>query len=257
MPPLVLATRPQPAADALVARLEGLGYRALAAPMLHIERMGRLEPQDLAGIAALAFTSAAAARAVVQDLGVEAIANLTIPAYCVGAATAKAARAAGFATVVSADGDGAALEAAIAATCPLGPVLHLRGEDLAHDLAAGLRARGFSADERLLYRAAPAKKLPAPAAAALVESEVDAALFLSARTAEAFLRLASPESAGRAIFISERAASVWPKPQSGQEPSANMASARRGLHTVAPMPTLQSVLEALHHVKPISGSETR
>ncbi|MBX2854491.1 MAG: uroporphyrinogen-III synthase, partial [Rhodobacteraceae bacterium] len=145
MPPLVLATRPQPAADALVVRLKGLVYQALAAPTLEIERLSHLSLRDLTESAALALTSAAGARAVEQDLGRNAISGLHMPVFCVGAATAMAAKAAGFGDVISADGDGEALEAEIVAARPRGPVMHLRGEDLAHDLAAGLRAQGVAA----------------------------------------------------------------------------------------------------------------
>ena len=254
MPPLVLVTRPQPAADALVGRLEQLGYRALAAPMTEIERVGSLTAPDLANSTAIALTSAAAARALADDLQPAGIIALTATVFCVGEATAKAARKAGLSDVVIAGGDGAALEAAIVQARPAGGVIHLRGEDLAHDLAAGLRAHGIAAQEKVLYRAAPASGFSEMVNSALLEHQVDVTLFFSARAASVFLGLFSPESAGKPIFISERAAAAWPLARSCVDSPPRGTGQRWGLHTVASRPTLEAVLDTLHQVAPISAA---
>ena len=114
-----------------------------------------------------------------------------LPLLAVGNASAGLARAAGFALVLSADGDAEALAAMVGRHCdPAGPALLLaagRGQSLA--LAASLRARGFRVIRRATYAAVPARALPDAAATALREGRLRAALFFSAETARQFVRL--------------------------------------------------------------------
>ena len=183
----LVVTRAEPDASRTAGRIRARGGVALVAPMLIVE--------PIAGASitcdetqALIFTSAAGVRAFAALGGAS-----TRPALCVGEATAEAARQAGFTDVQSADGDGAALAAFIAATCDpaAGPLLHICGEHLAFDLAAALAPHGFSVERRVLYRARTADALPAALIAALSAAppNLDAVLFHSARGAAAFRAL--------------------------------------------------------------------
>ncbi len=153
--PLIL-TRPQAQSEAfaraLAERLPGR-FETIIAPLIAITPLAT--PLDLAGIQGLVFTSAN---------GVEQFAARTddraLPAFCVGAMTADAARRAGF-TAACADGDVAALAAlVIAGFRPgAGDFLHLRGRHAAGDLVGRLAAAGVPARAAELY-----DQLPCPLA---------------------------------------------------------------------------------------------
>lgn len=175
----MLVTRPEPGASETAARLAARGYRPVLAPALV------LTPRPLARIPraqALLLASRAAARAVPR---------LDLPVLAVGEATAEAARARGFAEVLAAGGDAAALaELAAARLDPRGPPLLLAvGEGYSQALAAGLRARGFRVIRRIAYAATPARSLPEEARTAIAASETPHALFFSPRSAACSLQL--------------------------------------------------------------------
>jgi uroporphyrinogen-III synthase len=181
----VLITRPEEDAAPLAEALAARGHRVLIEPLLRIERAD--PPPALDGAAqALLFTSAN---------GVRAFAALSsdrrTPACCVGDATARAARDAGFATVLSAGGDVASLAALAAARLrpENGPLLHVAGSVVAGDLAGALEAVGFTVRRAVAYRAETAAALTPPTRAALAAGEVDAVLLFSPRTARTFARL--------------------------------------------------------------------
>ncbi|HET6969964.1 MAG TPA: uroporphyrinogen-III synthase, partial [Phenylobacterium sp.] len=96
-------TRAQPGADATAERVRAMGHDAVVAPLLAVRPLLDV-PVDLRGVAALAFTSANGVRAFADVSGER---NLKV--FALGAATAQAARAAGFKSVLSADGDVEAL----------------------------------------------------------------------------------------------------------------------------------------------------
>lgn len=199
--PTVLLTRPREQSQALAKALAAEGWRCLIWPLLEIDDSG--PPPDLAGVQAALFSSANAAR----RLG-----PTGVPVLCVGSATARAATEAGARTVVSADGDAAALaELAAARLDPRdGPVLFARGAEVAGDLAGALRARGFDLREQIVYAARPTRKAPADVAAALAGGAVAAAAFYSPRSALVFAGFARPWRAGlgrmTAVAISAAAA---------------------------------------------------
>ena len=183
----VLVTRAEPGASATAAKLAALGHQPLLAPMLTIETVAA--DASLAGVQAVLFTSSNGARAFAR-----ATRARELPVYCVGDATADAARAAGFASVFSADGDLNALVTLAAGSLRpnAGKLLHAAGADLAGDLAGALRMRGFDVDIRTYYRALTSPRLPDVVEKALSDSSsaIDAVLFHSARAAAAFVTLA-------------------------------------------------------------------
>jgi uroporphyrinogen-III synthase len=171
----VWVTRASPGAEATARRLSELGFVPHVAPLLRLEALAG-GPIDLTGVAALAFTSANGVAAFVARAE-----GRDLPVYTVGAATAAAARAAGFARVVSADGDVEALAPRIAADGRLaGVVLHPGAAEPAGDLVGDLTARGVAARGLVVYETRPAP--PGPDLAATLAG-ADAVLLHSPRAA--------------------------------------------------------------------------
>ena len=151
--PAVLITRPEPdgAAFAEALRRAAPGpWRAVLAPLA---RIVPLPPPALPEGVELILTSRNAVRALVAS-GIPPGA-LGRRAWCVGGATAGAAREAGLAPVPTDPdftGTADALVARIAAERPEAPLLHLRGEHARGEVAARLRAAGHDASEAVIYR---------------------------------------------------------------------------------------------------------
>jgi uroporphyrinogen-III synthase len=98
--------------------------------------------------------------------------------------------AAGFADVISADGNVSDLARLVAARMqPAAPLLYLAGEDRSGDLAGDLRTRGFAVETAIIYRAVAASNLPPEAADALAGG-IDGVLHFSRRSAEVFVEAA-------------------------------------------------------------------
>ncbi|AQS87152.1 uroporphyrinogen-III synthase [Neoasaia chiangmaiensis NBRC 101099] len=197
-------TRPEPGLSATLPRVESLGWRPIAAPMLLIRHCPlRL---DAHGFDHVLLGSGQAVPSLVGVVPFDA------SLLTVGAATAQRAREAGFQCVRSADGDAAALLTLLGSPTGGGsrvllPIARRQGAVLAQ----GARQQGWRVTRRVVYRAQAATKLPSPAARELATGTVDAVLLFSAATAVAFLRCVSklPESARspiRAIALSEQVA---------------------------------------------------
>ncbi|MGC9417513.1 MAG: uroporphyrinogen-III synthase [Rhodovulum sp.] len=144
--PLLLLTRPRLQSDRFARALSdrvGQAVAVLTAPVMEIELFDA--PIPLEGVGGLVFTSenGVAAYAGVSD-------NRTLPAYCVGDRTARAARAAGL-RARSARGTAVELIQDIAADPPGGRLLHLRGEHARGDVCGGLAAQGIDAADRVVY----------------------------------------------------------------------------------------------------------
>ena len=116
----LLVTRPQPGGDTTAARLRGLGHDVVMAPLLATEALA-WQPPDAAP-QAIVLTSAFAAR--LADAGI----YHALPVFAVGAATARAAVAAGFRDVRDGGGTVQALFDAAAAQ-GVTSMLHLAGVD--------------------------------------------------------------------------------------------------------------------------------
>ena len=162
----ILVTRPQPGAEATAARLRAAGHDVVVAPLLATMAVAWDRPATLPD--AVLLTSAAAVR-----LAGDVAALQRLPCFTLGAATAAAARAAGWADVRAGDGHVQAVIDRIAAM-GLGDVLHLAGADrTGMTVPDGLRIA-----TRIVYCAAaqPLPSLPA----------VDWVLLYSPRTAGLF-----------------------------------------------------------------------
>lgn len=174
--PRILVIRSEPGASETADRLSAAGYLPVVEPVFAVEPI----PADLPSFGALAFTSAN---------GVRIFATLTAareaPIFAVGARTAEAARAAGFTSVISANGDVSALASLIGRSLPPGAkILHAGNEESRGDLAGTLRRTGRQADFLAVYRAVPAPD-PGPILASHIAgaSTFDAVLVHSPRGA--------------------------------------------------------------------------
>jgi len=217
----VLVTRPEPDCERTAALLRSSGHEVLLLRLLRIETVK--DAKFGAGPwAATLFTSANAIRAIAAHHRFGEIAAL--PAYVVGQRTLAAAVAAGFAPVISADGDVNDLVRLIASKPPVGnlplkaprlrrnratssspwdeglaadqpqftppvklPLLYCAGEDRAGDLAGALQQLGFRVETVIAYRSAMETNLTPEVRSALEAGAIDAVLHYSARTAAAFV----------------------------------------------------------------------
>jgi len=175
---MILVTRPEPGASETAERLRVLGYEVIKAPFLAVERIAARLPR---AFQACLITSANACWALPAG----------VRTFAVGDATAAKARDQGAGPVCSANGDAAALAALAADNCDpkAGPLLLLAGEGQGLDLCKALHDRGFRMIRRVVYRAIPPKQFPTPAEKAIAAGDIDTALFFSAETARAFVRL--------------------------------------------------------------------
>ncbi|PYD62242.1 uroporphyrinogen III synthase [Novacetimonas maltaceti] len=185
------------------------GWCPVAAPMLDIVSCplahgGAVPPQ------AVVVTSSQAISAIARpDL-------VNIPCYAVGAATARRARAAGFAHVhVAPEGTAEGLgRMLLSSAAPSAGVLLLAmGQGYGMDLAHGLRGAGFRVRRRVVYRVTQRRRLQAGACDVLLQGHAGAVLFYSPRTVRAFMDALTPALRAalaqvRAIVISERTADM-------------------------------------------------
>lgn len=178
MPVTILITRPEPEAGRFAARLRtvcGPETELLCAPVMRIVWCGKLPP--LRGNEVLVFTS---------RHGVTGFCHQTttrdFTCYCVGEATAKAARTQGL-TAIACDGDAVALLARIAQDGATGPFLHPRGAHVAADVTGALQAAGHDATDAVVYDQQP-------------QDMGEAARRVLAGDAPVILPLMSPRSAG-------------------------------------------------------------
>ncbi len=182
----LLVTRPEPDNQRTATALRGLGHDVMLAPLLRIETVADADLGP-ASWAAVLLTSANGARAAASHLRHGELRAL--PVLAVGPGSAEAARATGFADVVSADGDGRDL-ARRAAQRFAGshlPLLYLAGADRARDLAGELSAHGLSVRTVVVYRAAEAAAFPPAVRTALEQGRIDGVLHFSRRSVDSFL----------------------------------------------------------------------
>jgi uroporphyrinogen-III synthase len=161
----LLVTRPLPGGEATAARLAAHGHDAIVAPLMAAEALPWQPPT--APPQAVMLTSAFAARLA------GAAAFHALPCFVVGAATAKAAKLAGFNDIRDGGGTARALLDTVAAA-GFTELLHLAGEDRTPVVIPA----GLAVYTRTVYRARllPLAALPA----------VDWVLLYSARSAGHF-----------------------------------------------------------------------
>jgi uroporphyrinogen-III synthase len=171
-------TRARPAADATAARLRQLRIEAVVEPLLEVRALADAD-LDLTGVSALAFTSANAVAAFAERSPVR---HLRV--FAVGDATAAAARAQRFASVLSAQGDVASLASALTARRRelTGVILYPAAAEPAQDLAGALEAVGLKVRQTALYETVTLQ--PSDAFAEQLP-QIDGVLVHSAKAAQA------------------------------------------------------------------------
>jgi len=181
----LLVTRPEPDGARTAASLRARSHTVVLAPLLRIELLDFELPDE--PWSAVVMTSANAARAVAEHPRRAAL--IARDAYTVGRHTAEAARAAGFRTVHSAEGDKDDLAVMLRARRgeASGPLLYLAGEDRAGEIAAG----GAPVVTVVTYRAVQVKHFAPEVAAALARRALDGVFHFSTRSAQAYLDCAA------------------------------------------------------------------
>ncbi len=219
--PTLLLTRPEAASRRFAAEVRarfGPDWPILIAPLMQTEWLRPVvDPRPFTG---LIFTS---------ETAVAGFCQLTerrdLPAYCVGARTAGAARLAGFPVRVG-PGDAPGLVALILRDGAPGPLCWPHGQDVALDIAEMLKKAGTETVSVVIYRQS-ATPLTAEAAGRLALDEPlllplfsarSARLFGSARparTAPLFIAALSEAVAEAARPLGARALCVARRPDSG------------------------------------------
>jgi uroporphyrinogen-III synthase len=192
----ILVTRPHPDNEATSENLRARGHVVLLAPVLKFEPVA-FHDESETSYSAVIVTSANAIRAVASqlpDLGL-----LQLPLFAVGEHTAAAGRDSGFAEVIVAGGDAAALRDKVMQSArdkrlkKKSTLLYLAGADLSRDLGGELGAEGFNVVTQTTYRMAPVKLLPRDVCEGFAAHGIEAVLHYSRRSARAFLEAARAE----------------------------------------------------------------
>lgn len=208
---LIWITRALSGAAGTAERVRALGHEPLVQPLIELKPVENPEV-DLGGIAAIAFTSANGVRAFAQ---VSKERNLK--AFAVGAATAQAARSAGFKTVLSTDGDVAALARGISARRRelKGAVLHPGAAEPAGDLVGAMAADDVEVRPLTLYESVDVVLAPEFLARL---PDIDAALIYSPKGAKALAKVLrkTPAPALRALCLSKAVARPLARAKLGQ-----------------------------------------
>jgi uroporphyrinogen-III synthase len=191
----ILVTRPEEDGAPFAEILVRMGHEAQLEPLLAV-RLRQGAVLDMSGAQALLFTSANGVRAAAQLTKERAL-----PALCVGDATARAAREAGFGAVESAAGDVHTLAALVRENRDpaAGPLVHVAGTISAGDLAGDLAAAGFEVRRAVVYDAVAAGQLSGEAREALASARIDMVTLFSPRTARTFARLVRQAGLGDAM----------------------------------------------------------
>jgi uroporphyrinogen-III synthase len=203
----LLVLRPEPGASATVAAAHGMGLEAIAAPLFAVRPIEWALPASPPQ--AILLTSANAAR----HGGTNLAALNRLPVYAVGAATAEAARQAGFAHIIEGDRDAEAI-VALARRDGIGALLHLAGRE--HREVA---SHDITIDRRIVYSADAVEVLPAAARDALPEA---VALLHSPRAARLFAGLVPPAAISIAAISPATLAAAgpgWHRAEAAAEPT--------------------------------------
>jgi uroporphyrinogen-III synthase len=180
-PLAVWITRAQPGAGATAERVRALGMEPVVAPLLEVRAIPDAD-LDLTGVCAIAFTSANAVAAFAARSP-----ERGLRVFAVGDATAAAARAQRFASVLSAQGDVAALASALATRKRelSGVILYPAAAEPAQDLAGALAAVGLNVRQATLYETVAVEP---PAALVDRLPEIGGVLVHSTKAAQALAR---------------------------------------------------------------------
>ncbi len=182
----MLVTRPEPDAQATLARLGALDIEAVAAPLMLRQTLDiSLPPPD--GFNAMVLTSANAVRALADRDSLDPYRHL--PVFAVGDHTAREAIQAGFIRVSSAAGAFQDLVNAMSIARLQGPIFYPAGRHQSADLARALAPLGIMVATSKVYEIVAADALPETILCELGHA-IGAVLVYSRRSAQVFAQLA-------------------------------------------------------------------
>ncbi|MCB2054012.1 MAG: uroporphyrinogen-III synthase [Geminicoccaceae bacterium] len=178
----VLVTRPEPQASATAAELRRRGHEPLPAPLTRVETVA--PPAGVAEDADAFLVTSPRAAPFLAALPQR-------PVYAVGAATARACRAAGASVVHTAEGEWRSLADLVVAQNGGTRVrfVHLAGADVRGRLDRALHRAGHDYRRVTVYRAVAVERLGTALLEQLDRRTIDAATFLSPRAASIWCRL--------------------------------------------------------------------
>jgi uroporphyrinogen-III synthase len=150
----ILFTRPLEDCEEMILKFQSLGHEISHLPLIDIESI-KYEPLDCSEFKGIIFTSSNA----IKFLDTKNI-NKKITCFCVGSATEKKVRSAGFQNVFAADGNVNNLKELILLNFNIldGKLLYVSGEIITSNLDGDLTSDGYTIKRVINYRANPIKK---------------------------------------------------------------------------------------------------
>lgn len=230
----VIITRAEPGASKTVQGVTALGLTPVLSPALTLQADPSVTLPDPEGFSGVIFTSANGARFYAERED-----DRTLPAWCVGPATARAARDVGFETVHESTGNAVRLAALIASTIapPEKPLLHIANAAAKGDLQRELKMRRYKVKFAPLYRATVAPDLSDDATALFNNGTPGIVLVHSAKGSAAFVDLTSEEQRQNLVVAAISTVASEPLREAGME---NI--------TVAAAPNERALMKTLEEV---------
>lgn len=194
----VIITRAEPGASETAARARTFDVEVILAPMLTLEPDLECSIPDLSTMSGLVFTSANGVRVFAERTR-----DRSLTTWCVGPATAQAAREIGFADVRESAGNATDLATYIARHAAVSdqPLLHVANAAAKGDLKTELEALGHKVEFAPLYAMRPAPSLPEPARQAIQSSATCLVLIHSAKGAARFASLCAGQTVTNLVAI--------------------------------------------------------
>lgn len=197
----ILVTRPEPDAHSTAARLAGLGFEPVIAPMLQFElRTANLPSSE--GLGGIIATSTNAIRALQECNALAPL--LPLKLFAVGERTAAAATDAGFENVVTTGHNAAELVEHLKNESGTAPLFYPHAGHVSLDLAAALAPTGRLVLSAVVYDMVPALSLDDDIITGL-GTRIPAVSLYSRRTAEIFCALVG----GRLTLDQKRAVTLF------------------------------------------------
>ena len=150
----ILFTRPLEDCHEMILKFQLLGHEVSHLPLIKIEGL-KHESLNYSNFKGIVFTSSNA----IKFLNFENI-DKKIICFCVGGATEKKARSAGFQNIFSAEGNVNNLKELVLQNFnpSQGKLLYISGEVTSSDLDHQLNSEGYNIERIINYRASPIKK---------------------------------------------------------------------------------------------------
>ncbi|MDC0398940.1 uroporphyrinogen-III synthase [Alphaproteobacteria bacterium] len=179
----ILLTRPIEDSQRIANDLRELNINSVISPLLEIHRK-RDEEIDYKKYQSVLITSKNAAFGLCDS----AI-KKSLPIYCVGDATSSFIESLGFSNVISASGDVSDLIRVTAANLnpSNGPIVHLSGQHVRHNIKKELEYLHFEVDVSVIYEAKEVKSFNADILKSLEKKEITGVFLYSPRSARIFI----------------------------------------------------------------------